>query len=782
MSLQIPTGKIFRSHPSVVTVGMINGETKTGLVNGFFQTAELVLKMIIKKPNGKMDEIEIRLASKEISYVAFHKGETPVTWPDDVELREFDIHLPGGKKFHVESDPSQVSHPIGFYAVPVSKYSQYSEIFFYSHGINAHEDKEPLGSIMVRNGIVQAEALEKGLREQTAHRNAPIGQILVEQEKVGAEDVEKAAQEQISRHKRGKHMRLGEILIEAGLANEDDILAAIEEQKKRKGKRIGEILVDLGIVDEGEVARALAAKFHLPFVDLDEEEVDPGAFGEIPVSMIKRYRLFPYQSDDHSIKIAIGDPLLLETTDMLKFSTAKRLSEVMVIPSQLESYLKTHFADREDSEALFGDIDDIMEQLESDAKGESELDSQVVDFVAASKDDTAVARLVNRIIIDAFRREASDIHIEPYGGSKATIVRFRVDGDCHIYQEIPAAYRFRLVSRIKILANLDITERRRPQDGKISFRLGEKNIELRVATMPTVFQNEDVVLRILAGGEPLPMAQIDFSASNLKSLKKIVHSPYGLIVVAGPTGSGKTTTLHSMMKEINVEERKIWTAEDPVEITQHGMRQVQVNPKIGFNFAAAMRSFLRADPDVIMVGEMRDAETAKISIEASLTGHLVCSTLHTNSAPETVTRLVDMGLDPFTFADALLCVVAQRLTRRLCVKCRIEYRAGQAEYDEICGFCGEDVIEKRLNGKPLMLRRAKGCEHCNDSGYKGRIGIHELLVNNEDLRTAIQHKATVDEILKIAQKNGMRTLLQDGIDKCLDGHTTLKQVLAVCIR
>jgi type II secretory ATPase GspE/PulE/Tfp pilus assembly ATPase PilB-like protein len=310
----------------------------------------------------------------------------------------------------------------------------------------------------------------------------------------------------------------------------------------------------------------------------------------------------------------------------------------------------------------------------------------------------------------------------------------------------------------------------------------DKPVELRVATIPTVSRDEDVVLRILAGGEPLPMDKLLLSPRNFTELKRVVEKPYGLVLAVGPTGSGKTTTLHSLVGAINTPVRKIWTAEDPVEITQRGLRQVQVQPKIGFDFAAALRAFLRADPDVIMVGEMRDKETASMGIEASLTGHLVLSTLHTNSAPETVTRLVDMGLDPFTFSDALLGVLAQRLARRLCLGCRVEYEATQPEREELIAFFGQDELDQVLDGRPFKLFRASGCLKCEGRGYKGRLGLHELLVNDDSLRLAIQRKSPVDEIRRMAVAGGMRTLLQDGIEKCLQGLTDMRQVLAVCSR
>jgi len=336
------------------------------------------------------------------------------------------------------------------------------------------------------------------------------------------------------------------------------------------------------------------------------------------------------------------------------------------------------------------------------------------------------------------------------------------------------------------MSDLDIAERRLPQDGKIKFKkYGGKDIELRVATVPTQGGLEDVVMRILAAGEPIPLAKIGFSERNYENFVNAVVNPYGLILVCGPTGSGKTTTLHSALAYINKTETKIWTAEDPVEITQKGLRQVQVKSKIGFNFAAAMRSFLRADPDVIMVGEMRDKETTHIGIEASLTGHLVFSTLHTNSAPESITRLLDMGMDPFNFADAILCIMAQRLVRTLCPDCKKEYNPTKEEYNELVREYDEEEFEKNGNSAysdDLSLFKAAGCELCHNTGYRGRMGIHELLVGTDEMKKLIQQRAEMNVIRTQAIEDGMTTLKQDGIEKIFAGHTDLLQVRKVCIK
>ena len=412
--------------------------------------------------------------------------------------------------------------------------------------------------------------------------------------------------------------------------------------------------------------------------------------------------------------------------------------------------------------------------------------------------DNSLVRMINSMILEAHREGASDIHIESYPGQEKTRIRFRRDGLLYTYLELPPSYRNAIVARVKIMCDLDISEKRNPQDGKINFAKysPQHRIELRVATIPTNNGLEDVVMRILASSKPIPMSELGLSPNNLAQLTKAVERPYGMVLCVGPTGSGKTTTLHSALMQINTPERKIWTAEDPVEITQPGLRQVQINPRIDWTFAKALRAFVRADPDVIMVGEIRDEETAKTAIEASLTGHLVLSTLHTNSAPETVTRLLDMGMDPFNFADSLLAVLAQRLVRRLCSRCTSSSPASSERIEELLddylhafGTREDDAGRQRNAVRDVWLRRygregrlhaytSVGCKHCGGTGFKGRVGIHELMVMSKTLRRLVQTGARAEELQLAALQEGMRTLRQDGIEKVLAGHTTVEEVRA----
>ena len=563
-----------------------------------------------------------------------------------------------------------------------------------------------------------------------------------------------------------RRLRLGEVLVGEGLTSEAEIHVALSQQKKQKGKRLGEVLVDLGMVDESAIARVLANRLGLPFIDLDSTDIESDALAEIPARVIREQQVFPIRADIETLTVAMGDPLSSEAIDAVRFTCKKRVVEVVATPTQLKTYIADRLSTQESSE----DFETYLRSLGgSGADGDAE-------------DDDDVIKLVNRFIVDAVRDRASDIHIEPYGEKQDLTVRFRVDGQLRNYRRIPSEYRERIVARMKIMARLNIAERRLPQDGKIRFKLGEREIELRMVTLPTAGENEDVVLRILAGFGALPLSEMGLSPENLQAVEALVRRPYGLMLAVGPTGSGKTTTLHSMLAQINDVKKKIWTVEDPVEITQPGLRQLQVQPQIGLTFASAMRSFLRADPDVIMVGEMRDEETAHMGIEASLTGHMVLSTLHTNTAPETVTRLIDMGMEPFSFSDALLGILSQRLARQLCGKCKVQYDATPDETDEFSRYIGADAVERATTGGVFKLWRADGCVECEKTGYRGRLALHELLVNNDEIRAAIQRKATTGEIRDLAQQAGMQTLLQDGVAKCLRGHTDLKQVLAVCSR
>lgn len=580
-------------------------------------------------------------------------------------------------------------------------------------------------------------------------------------------------QKRIAKKKTGKF----DYLLENHHLSPRELDKAARDARNRKLPIEFVLLQDLK-VSKKVIGQSLSKYFKVPFIEYNPRFPIPGELiASLKVPFMRNNVWVPLRLEDGKIAVAIDNPHDLQRIGEIKtLFPGKSLKFYVSLKQDVLEFIKLFTQDEKESAG----IDDILQQLREEDVEIEEAESAVGD------EDSAVVQLVNKIILDAYKRGASDIHIEPYPGKENTEVRIRVDGACSVYQTIPFSYRNAVISRVKIMADLDIAERRKPQDGKIKFKkFGGKDIELRIATIPTSGGLEDVVMRLLAAGEPIPLNNIGFSEKNYENFLSAVTKPYGIIFVCGPTGSGKTTTLHSALGYINKSDTKIWTAEDPVEITQRGLRQVQVKPKIGFDFAAAMRSFLRADPDVIMVGEMRDRETTSIGIEASLTGHLVLSTLHTNSAPESITRLLDMGMDPFNFADAVLCILAQRLVRMLCRDCKKSYHPSKDEYDELAREYGLQEFQSNLSipfSNEVTLYKSEGCEFCNNTGYSGRMGLHELLMGTEEMKKLIQSKARIDEIRDQAIKDGMTTLKQDGIEKIFGGHCDLLQVRKVCIK
>jgi len=569
---------------------------------------------------------------------------------------------------------------------------------------------------------------------------------------------------------------------------------------RRKGTNLEDVLIDEFQVKLPSLGKALASFFGVEYESFKAERIKPAEL----LKNLKR----DYVANNHWVPIDdTKDGLVILTTDPEKIKSSRIVNNIFskhkiiykVCPTrEFHATLDLFYGANSLAESDSGNIDDMLSSLED----EEDLPGVAEEVSAAA--DNELVKLVNKIIIDAHKMGVSDIHIEPYPGKAKTQVRFRRDGSLMPYIELPSSYRNPIVTRIKIMCDMDISQKRKPQDGKIKFRkFGPLDIELRVATIPSVGSLEDVVMRILAAGEPIPLDKMGFTPLNLKELKATVAKPYGLFFVCGPTGSGKTTTLHSILKSLNTPESKIWTAEDPVEITQKGLRQVQMNVKAGLTFPSVMKSFLRADPDIIMVGEMRDKETTSIGIEASLTGHLVFATLHTNSATESIIRLLDMGMDPFNFSDALLGILAQRLAKRLC-KCKKSHAASEQELEMLLGeYCEELNNIDRFKADPeaaqkeiladwkkqygddkgrIMINEAVGCDACNESGYKGRVGLHELLIATDALKKNIQEHARVAEMLVTALGDGMRTLKQDGVEKVLQGITDMQQVRTVCIK
>jgi len=573
-------------------------------------------------------------------------------------------------------------------------------------------------------------------------------------------------------------------LFRKGLLTEEQFDRAVAMSQQRS-KSLTNILYNDFEIEKEALGESLSEFFKCPFVEFNELEVGPTpkVIKGIKEHFWRQNKCVPIkESKSGNMHIAAEDPTDQSMLDNLRgLIKSASLQFSVALQEDIDKFIDFFhgkhqgFMDESDDD-LFGELE-LVEEADEEELSEADLEEGDAEGL--------VVKVANRIIEEAYSRGVSDIHIESLTGRRGALIRFRIDGECQNFQTIPYNYKRALVSRVKILSKLDIAEKRLPQDGKIKFRTRRgRNIELRVATLSTVGGNEDVVLRILAGGDALPLKKIGLLEDNLDTLKKLLKMPYGLVLVVGPTGSGKTTTLHAGLHFINTPEKKIWTVEDPVEIVQDGLRQVQVLQKINLDFTRVLRAFLRADPDVIMVGETRDHETANTVIEAALTGHLVFSTLHTNSAPETVTRLLGMGIDPFNFADSLLGVLAQRLIRRLCPHCRKPFKPKAEDIERILVDYGDHptkpLTAEDIKGRTLF--KANGCTHCQRSGYKGRIGIHELLTTSDHMKELIESNAQVAQIREEAMAKGMRTLKQDGIMKMLQGDTDLDQVLSSTIK
>jgi type II secretory ATPase GspE/PulE/Tfp pilus assembly ATPase PilB-like protein/GAF domain-containing protein len=577
-------------------------------------------------------------------------------------------------------------------------------------------------------------------------------------------------------------------LINHGILSPKELESSLIKARKDKVDLEDLLLHERGI-KRSDLGKSLESYYGIPYFGYNDSTLLPISYFEgLNKKHLIRNHWVPVHADDDLVVVLLDDPTDVDKVRSIKMTFPKREIQFKVgLKADIVDYLiGTPAEDNYEREILPEETENVSSLLESLI---SETDDAVVEKMdeeegsSISEGDSSIVRLVNKIILDAYDMGISDIHVEPGMGKEEMLVRYRKEGECEIAQKIPNTYKRAFISRIKIMSKLDIAERRIPQDGKIMMKYRGKKIELRVAICPTVGGNEDVVMRILASSKPLPLEKMSFSGRDEKLLKSSVTKPYGLVLVVGPTGSGKTTTLHSVLGYINTPKKKIWTAEDPVEITQRGLRQVQMHKKIGLDFASALRSFLRGDPDIIMVGEMRDVETCSIGLEASLTGHLVFSTLHTNSASETITRLIDMGMNPINFADALVLIAAQRLVKTLCKHCKMDYHPSQEEFDILVQEYGPTQFSKlgvEYNDN-FKLKKPVGCKRCEQSGYSGRMGLYELLEGTKAIKRLVVQAAPMDDILEQAMQDGMTTLKQDGIQKILKGECDYKQVSAVCV-
>lgn len=553
-----------------------------------------------------------------------------------------------------------------------------------------------------------------------------------------------------------RRKRLGDMLIELNYITENDLKEALKIQKEIGGK-VGEVLVDKGFITEDDLLQALEIQLGTPRIYLDSIIIDKNAVETISESLSRKYNVLPVKFVDDKLLVVMNDPLNIIAEEDVKIAAGYDLEIALCSKNEITRAISKYYSE------------DYMKKAAEELRNQEKLQSMIEEEVSEEIRNAPAVKLVDSIIQSAVRSKVSDIHIEPF--EHRFVVRYRIDGALQKQFDSPKDPLAGLVTRIKIMANMDIAERRIPQDGRIFMKVDNENIDLRVSILPTV-NGEKIVIRILdKSAFNVDKSTLGIVEDDLEKINNIISKPHGIVLVTGPTGSGKSTTLYSLLKDLNQEDRNIITVEDPVEFSMDGINQVNVNAKAGLTFASGLRSILRQDPDIVMLGEIRDSETAEIAVRAAITGHLVLSTIHTNDAPSSIVRLKDMGLAPYLVSSALVGIIAQRLIRKLCVECKEEYEASDYE-KEILG------VEK---DKSLNLYRKVGCNKCNNTGYKGRVGIYEIMQINKEIRELINRDASVEDITNAALRNGMKTLSKSAINVILKGNSTIEELLRVTL-
>jgi type IV pilus assembly protein PilB len=728
----LSTGSKQQKNGLEVSLGLLSGDEEHGQL---FRFSPPMRRLRLQVDSDRVEHFDI----SEVTYIGFHRPEGE--WPSLPEVEGMEtmvVHTVAGKKFRVRVLETKADED-GFYAFADSKDSQFERLFFYNHGVRILEHPKPIGQILIDNRAASSDEVQKALDEQQVLQKEPLGDMLVAQQKVAPVDIEKALAKQ-----RKKPKKIGDILIESGLIKDDDLKHALLEQSRNRGLKIGQILIRMGFMTEEELISALAKKFNMPFVDLDEYTISPVVVAEIDSDILLRFQVIPISSDEHTLTLAASDPMDIEGFDTIRFQTRKRIVEVLAAPSQIQKLLEREIVAESDDGNDWLWIERVGEEKEETSENE------VLEVKAAEA--TPIVRLVNKILINGIRKGASDIHVLPQ--AKKVLLLYRVDGDLNQEMELEKWVQRRMISRIKILSGMNIAEHRVTQDGRMMVRHEGGIVEFRVSCIPNAF-GESLVLRVLNKDMATNIEALGLSEKDRQSLALMVRKPFGLILATGPTGSGKSTTLFALLQSIISLPLQIITIEDPVESEIKGANQIQVNTKVGLTFANILRNVLRHDPDVIMVGEMRDEETASIGIEAALTGHLMLSTLHTNSAVDTIIRLQDLGIPKYLLAPALRGVISQKLLKCLCKQCR---QPLNDEQDEIYQLLQNTGLEH-----PKVLYQSGRCESCNQTGFFGRVMVYEFLEITEAVRQGIHDGKIGHELQALAEEGGMVSKARHGL-------------------
>jgi len=783
-----------------VSISLASEETLDGYLLGF---SPVMSKVHFIAHPGTLDDGSRKIISDEIVYIGFkHAAESQQEHPSPHHhMDELKIITANLDSFVVLATPAP-SHAPGFFGYGKDADFPFSRIFFYHHGIRYQEKPELLGDLLIDQEILSQEDVQQALEKQS-HSHLPIGSILKEQGLIDDDDIEMALGKQGGEHKKlgdllidqkllthdelqdaleeqqtkdsqplghillnkgkvsGKDIdsalqiqsrskvKLGELLIEAHLITNDDLQYALEEQKVR-GQRIGEILLSSQVITEDQLLAVLARKFRLPTVDLDSYDINPSALTEISREIIDKYQILPIDTDQQKLTVALADPMSIDAYDSIRFKTGKKVAEVLVKGSQLKEQITQAMEVEHAEEELSYEF-----LYQDDGQDDNEPISELA--ITQSAGDAPIVRLVNRLILNGLRKKASDIHILPQ--AKKITIAYRLNGELLAENALEKSLHKQIAARLKILCGMDIAEQRMPQDGRLMLRDDRNTYEFRVSCIPNS-HGESLVLRVLNKEMATDLETLGLRDNDLKTLATMARKPYGLLLVTGPTGSGKSTTLFAVLKSIAHLPSHILTIEDPVESEIRGANQIQVNQKIGLSFARILRNVLRHDPDIIMIGEMRDAETAEIGIEAALTGHLMFSTLHTNSAVDTIIRLNDLGIPNYLIAPALVGVISQNLLKKLCPDCRRKIDKSESTFN---------VVREMGYDEPEHLYEKVGCEACQNSGYVGRVMLYEFLVVNENVREAIHNGVSGQDMQKIASDNGMTPKSKYALDLAARG-------------